>query len=195
MTRALIATMVVATSCGVPPGPSLIPCNSATPCSAEMVCDVSGSGSYCAHICDPGRPLCEDGAACYERAGGGPRCVVVGTVPEGELLADNSCARGLLPVTDYSGEPVGRRCEPACNRDSDCRTGEVCQLGHCDRRCTIDSCPDGLFCIATIRETFCVNARRFARSDCDGDGLGDCAPYSMCDAVGECGPLAPGELP
>jgi len=44
--------------------------------------------------------------------------------------------------------------------------------------------------------SYCANARRFARIDCDGDGDADCYPGFVCDAtvVGGCEHPPPEDL-
>jgi hypothetical protein len=102
-------------------------------------------------------------------------------------------------------EPYRRTCEPICDTDAQCRSGERCQMfgGTCDVPC---EGPGSTPCTAPNRcvDGFCVNERRFARIDCDGDGvitltgcLGaecDCRPTFVCDpeAIGGCAHPAPG---
>lgn len=124
-------------------------------------------------------------------------CWPGGAVPEGNPATTQfECSFGLRTLPDFEAEPVRQICEPACNVDGDCRAGERClDFGACRPPCRAPTdCASGSTCLST---GVCVNARRFARIDCDGDGdlTPECIPSLQCDteAIGGCAHPPEGE--
>lgn len=168
------------------------PCESGT-CAEGFVCDPSIEGNVCVPACVimVDGFICEDGAACYFRPRGGFRCAAGGTVEIGEVVLEpESCVFGTLPREDWTSDPLVWRCLVACSNDGDCAVAETCTEGGCVPRCAGRSevCGPANRCAVDGGQEYCVNERRFARIDCDGDGSADCPPYATCDAsaVGGC---------
>ena len=120
--------------------------------------------------------------------GGTAVCWPGGTLREGTDAGTTGagCAFGLGAIRNLVAEPIAWVCEPVCDTSADCRAGEECgRTSVCAPPCTSENCP------APNRCAFgrCVNERRWARADCDGDGELDCEPYLQCDAseIGGCG--------
>jgi len=150
-------------------------------CPDGQVC-LADEGSVCVARCDATTETrCENGAACFTYR-------TVDVCWPGRAVADGSiatvhfdCAFGLRSQPDYESEPLRDTCEPVCDRDADCRSGEVCWGTTCHAPCRS---PDGASCAPTsqcVSRIVCVNERRFARVDCDGDGAHDCTLGLMCD--------------
>jgi hypothetical protein len=135
-------------------------------------------------------------------------CYPGGLATEGTTtLLGSECGFGLAPRPHYDEEPLRFTCEPVCDTDADCRAGERCHSyggGTCDVPCEgsgATPCAPPNRCV----DGFCLNERRFARIDCDGDGVithtfcnpeldCDCFPWGVCDpdAIGGCAHPAPG---
>jgi|GEM_PF-1698459 hypothetical protein len=197
MTRIILASAVLMLmGC---PGTHEQPCSSMMPCPPGQVCDRAVGGSFCSPACslETDGGFCDDGSVCASY--GGPfACRRGGTVNEGEVvgIGGETCARGLAPARDYTVDPAGipprvvTRCGRRCERNSECREGESCrQDGVCGPACDGIGCAPEQFCVSYPGgKDYCVDARRYARIDCDGDGDADCWPYLQCDpeAVGGC---------
>jgi hypothetical protein len=190
--RPLLATAALLLSAC--PGPSLTPCSTMEPCEPGQVCDRAAIGSFCVPTCTGvmTSPFCADGSVCASY--GGPlACRLGGTIPEGGVVTvgGETCARGLLSAADYTVDPAGmpprivRICMRACGRDAGCRAGEQCRGdGACGPGCGGLGCEPDEHCVTYRGADYCVDARRYARIDCDGDGDADCPPYAQCDAAG-----------
>jgi hypothetical protein len=166
-------------------------------CPSGQVC-LPDEGAICVPTCDaPVVSRCESGARCRMWMGGGV-CWPGRTVREGGVtVGPYECAFGLRDVPDFESEPLRFTCQPVCNTDADCRGGEHCSASACRTRCTNsagDPCASTSHCVAS---GVCVNERRFARIDCDGDRdlTPECGVSLMCDpdAIGGCTYPPPGE--
>jgi len=153
-------------------------------CPGGQIC-LSDEGAICVATCDPlsvGR--CDNGAACLSYRGLSV-CWPGRTVPRGSPgLSEYECAFGLSTQPDYQSEPLRQVCEPVCNTLADCGAGEQCLSRNCVEPCSPTvGCEAGSHCITTYRVGICVNERRFARIDCDGDRdlVTECGPSLACD--------------
>jgi hypothetical protein len=118
-------------------------------------------------------------------------------IPEGAIVTtDDGCAFGMAPDYDFTSEPRVSRCARVCDADSDCRELEDCVNHRCRPNCRVEGqmCEPPNLCVDF--GAYCVNPRRFARIDCDGDMDQDveCSPALVCDAtaIGGCGRPPPG---
>lgn len=145
----------------------------------------------CMPVCEWGidGPRCDNGAWCL--SGARPDfCYAGGPAIEGETtdISALSCGFGLIGRRHYDEEPLRRTCEPVCDTDADCRTGERCSPGprggSCDVPC---EGPGSTPCAPPNRcvTGFCVNERRFAAMDCNGDGVVHVVPTG-CPVGMEC---------
>lgn len=141
--------------------------------------------SVCVERCDSVMVHCGPGMICLFHRGVRV-CWPGGDLPEGASSRDAlACQRGLALRPDYEAEPLAYTCEPLCETSGDCRAGETCDDGlTCAVPCAgpgAAPCGAGSTCV----QGFCLNARRFAQIDCDGngrvDGPADCPPGGMCD--------------
>lgn len=174
------------------------PCSDEQPCPAPLVCDfgLDEMGVRYARACVPTcdeltTSRCTNGALCLAN-----RCSAGGSVPQGGVGDEFTCAFGLVGRLTFAGEPAVRICTPVCNTAADCEGGEVCSISSCTRPC---EGPDSVPCSPPARcvgGVDCVNERRFARIDCDGDGDADCDPALACDlaAIGGCAHVPREEL-
>ena len=124
-------------------------------------------------------PPCPEGSPCIQYLGGDV-CWTGGVVPDGAFAPDPSvCASGALRA-DFEAEPLVFQCRSGCVRDTDCAAPEICLGGMaCAVPCTNPQgapCAEGSTCV----EGYCVNARRFIRMDCNGDGDPECPPGTAC---------------
>jgi hypothetical protein len=172
-------------------------------CPDGFACDPSLEGEVCVERCVvidvmPFTSLCEDGAGCYWRPGGF-RCAAGGTLGLDAVVdpfGDDTCAFGLVPQEDYTSDPLVARCVLGCSRDVPCPDGYLCSSTGCRPFCTAtDACDVGDECVMLGGYPYCLNERRFDRTDCDGDGEVDCLPFLQCDSdgVGGCSHPPPEE--
>jgi hypothetical protein len=174
-------------------------------CPEGYACDSSLEGDVCVERCTvldviPFTSLCDDGAACYWRPGG-DRCAAGGSLGIGAVVdpfSEEACAFGLLPRPDYTSDPLVQRCVLGCSDELPCPTGDLCTSSGCMPLCVAGTAPcgPGNTCIMLGGYPECVNPRRLARIDCDGDGDADCHPAFVCDAsaVGGCEHPPPEDL-
>lgn len=180
----LIAGLALVVGCTVDP-----PCASNAACGPLGMCigEAATGEGRCLSACDFDNP-CQDGAWC-RYVEGSMVCWDGGTTGEGEIALDpGDCAFGLAATPDYTAEPLVDRCMPSCSfyRENDgCSEeeqclGETCGSLDCHTRpCgPLDHCVYGM----------CINERRYARLDCDGDSYPDCYPGQICDpeVIGGC---------
>lgn len=191
-----VSALLASAGCIVRAPPREIP----APCETNEACEPTGTcigetmgEGRCLRYCFSSTRRCLDGAWCRAVAGGVNVCWDGGDVEEGEVsVSEGSCAFGLSVLPDYTVEPLVYRCARVCETDAHCEVGEACMSGGCQVPCgtehpcdPIDHCVEGV----------CVNERRYARLDCDGDGYPDCRVPYQCDpdAIGGCSTAPRGE--
>jgi hypothetical protein len=119
-------------------------------------------------------------------------------VAEGGIVRGDGdeCAFGMSGDYDFTSEPLVRRCARVCDADAECGELERCVNHRCRPNCRVESnaCDPPNLCVDF--GAYCVNPRRFARIDCDGDMDQDveCSPALVCDAmaIGGCTYPEPG---
>lgn len=155
-------------------------------CPAGQVC-LLDEGAVCVATCDSTTvSRCDNGAVCW-RYREGAVCRPGRTVTEGnEPPFQYDCAFGLRPQGDYESEPLRYSCEPVCDTNADCRSGEVCLGTTCGESCRNAAggpCAPSSHCVMGFFGGVCVNERRFTRIDCDGDRdlYSECTVTLMCD--------------
>ncbi len=171
-------------------------CADGRPCEAPLVCDPPrgpGLTSHCVPACDWSVAIrCPNGAYCLSTVctTGGP--TALGDVP----AALDGCGFGMRPALDYTTDPLESVCRLVCDVDAHCPANHRCIQNMCLAGCLVpgQECSPPNLCVDRFD---CVNERRFARIDCDGDRDLDaeCDPGLQCDAsaLGGCGYPPPGE--
>jgi hypothetical protein len=172
-------------------------CSTGAYCAANQTCQYTQTnGAICARDGQCQSSHCADGFCCNSACGGScDSCAAsLGASRNGTCTTVAAGSLGTPSCAPYTCDGTSTSCDPACNADTDCASGNYCTSSHLcvaaqpnglqctrDRQCGTGHCADGFCC-----NSACGGSCDFCAASLGASGNGTCTNVAGAAGAPSC---------